>query len=303
MYNMDRLGKNIRSLRNAYGESQEQLGAAIYVEKNTVSSYETGRTQPKNEILTAISKHYTVCIDDLLLGDFSYSGETTVNFKPDTFWKVIDKVFPVISTEQALQNQNFRIAFDAQTDFYAQCRSADMDKIDIPFELCLDNYSEAIEDEKIAVESGANLLGLLCLFMIAVNSLTLVKDNPAYVSQLAKIDKNVREFVENAPSLEAEISVNLDESGIHSTEYKEAIMDMLNLMRDTKEWSDLAYYYMALFYIYNLVDNNSTRSINNRIGASMLNAFALMGNQYAHQFLSCWDDDSDGMSSQIVDDN
>ncbi len=39
MYDLKRLGANIKSLRNAYGETQEELGAAIFVEKNTISSY------------------------------------------------------------------------------------------------------------------------------------------------------------------------------------------------------------------------------------------------------------------------
>ena len=42
MGDLKKLGANIRSLRIAYGETQEQLGEAIYVEKNTVCLFVSG---------------------------------------------------------------------------------------------------------------------------------------------------------------------------------------------------------------------------------------------------------------------
>lgn len=66
----EKLGNNIRCLRMAYGETQEQLGDAIGVEKNTVSSYEKGRTEPNKEILSLISSHYMISVEELLSYDF-----------------------------------------------------------------------------------------------------------------------------------------------------------------------------------------------------------------------------------------
>jgi len=66
-----RLGKNIRCIRVAYGESQEKLGEAIGVEKNTVSYYENGKREPNKDILRAIAVHYMVSVEELLTGDFS----------------------------------------------------------------------------------------------------------------------------------------------------------------------------------------------------------------------------------------
>ena len=60
MGDLKKLGANIRSLRIAYGETQEQLGEAIYVEKNTVSYYENGKREPNKETLTAIANHFTI---------------------------------------------------------------------------------------------------------------------------------------------------------------------------------------------------------------------------------------------------
>ena len=49
MSDLKKMGANIRCLRMAYGETQEQLGEAIFVEKNTVSYYETGKREPNKE--------------------------------------------------------------------------------------------------------------------------------------------------------------------------------------------------------------------------------------------------------------
>ena len=68
---MIKLGNNIRGLRKAYGETQEELGFALGVEKNTISSYETGRTEPGKEMLSMIASHYFVSVEELLLTDLS----------------------------------------------------------------------------------------------------------------------------------------------------------------------------------------------------------------------------------------
>lgn len=67
---MNKLGNNIRCLRMAYGETQEQLGFAIDVAKNTISSYEKGRTEPDKNILSLLSVHFMVSVEELLISGF-----------------------------------------------------------------------------------------------------------------------------------------------------------------------------------------------------------------------------------------
>ncbi len=56
----DKLGANIRSLRRAYGETQEQLAAVLYTEKNTISNYERGDRQPPRKTIIDIANHYMI---------------------------------------------------------------------------------------------------------------------------------------------------------------------------------------------------------------------------------------------------
>ena len=118
MGDLKKLGANIRSLRIAYGETQEQLGEAIYVEKNTVSYYENGKREPNKETLTAIANHFMVSVGELLHCDLT--AVRTITVDKDAFWENIDIILPIVSSEKALTNENFKKAFDAHKAFYEE---------------------------------------------------------------------------------------------------------------------------------------------------------------------------------------
>ncbi len=54
-----KLGKNIRSLRVAYGETQEKLSEIIGYSKNAVSNYERGIREPEQDTLKCYTKVVT----------------------------------------------------------------------------------------------------------------------------------------------------------------------------------------------------------------------------------------------------
>ena len=56
-------------LRRQKGITQEDLAEALYVSRTAVSKWESGRGLPNIESLKAISKFYSVSLDDLLSGD------------------------------------------------------------------------------------------------------------------------------------------------------------------------------------------------------------------------------------------
>ena len=65
-----RINTNIRWLRKLYGETQEELAQAIYVQKNTISQYESGSREPDREKLQAIADHYMIPVDRLVFSFF-----------------------------------------------------------------------------------------------------------------------------------------------------------------------------------------------------------------------------------------
>ena len=65
--------QNLRFLRNnlQIKISQEKFAEEIDIKKSTISSYESGRAEPKYIDLVKLAKYYSVNIDDLLTKEFS----------------------------------------------------------------------------------------------------------------------------------------------------------------------------------------------------------------------------------------
>ena len=59
-----KISENIRNLRKAHGETQEELSKIIGVVNTTISNYENGTNFPNTEILNLIASHYGITIDD-----------------------------------------------------------------------------------------------------------------------------------------------------------------------------------------------------------------------------------------------
>ena len=62
------IGKNIRQAREKKGYSQEQLAELLFVTRQTVSNYETGRSRPDIDTLVKLSQLLDVEVTDLIYG-------------------------------------------------------------------------------------------------------------------------------------------------------------------------------------------------------------------------------------------
>ena len=65
---MHNIGKNIRQARERKGYSQEKLAELLFVTRQTVSNYETGRSRPDVETLVKLSQLLDVEVTDLIYG-------------------------------------------------------------------------------------------------------------------------------------------------------------------------------------------------------------------------------------------
>lgn len=295
----NQLGINIRSLRKAFGETGEQLGEVLNVEKNTISSYETGRTKPDQDIIRKIAKHYMISTEELIYSDLSVIGR--FNIDKEAFFKNIDTIIPIVSSEKALENPHFQKAYCAHKEFYDELKRVSLDKID-NIDICLDEYSETLEDNEIEAEVAANLIGIMYLIMMGINASAIFASNPpAVVKQIAKKDEKTRKLMENPnPSLELDAKVLLAE--FHDEESTERLSELLTAIKKSPKWSDLGDYYLALQYVWNLVDNDLDWGFNQRIGVEMLYTFASVKNDYAARYLQYNIETLKGESSQFVDD-
>ena len=62
------IGKNIRALREKKGMTQEALAEALFVTRQTVSNYETGRSRPDLDMLVKIAQVLETDVNQVLYG-------------------------------------------------------------------------------------------------------------------------------------------------------------------------------------------------------------------------------------------
>lgn len=62
------IGKNIRTLREKKGMTQEELAQALFVTRQTVSNYETGWSRPDIEMLVRIAQALETDVNQVLYG-------------------------------------------------------------------------------------------------------------------------------------------------------------------------------------------------------------------------------------------
>ncbi len=298
MSNLEQLGKNIRALRKAYGETQEELGFALNVGKNTVSYYETAAREPDKETLTKIAKHYQVSVEELLSCDFGDLGNISID--PLAFWKNIEIVFPLISSEKALNNDSFKNAFENHNEMYKSFHMVSMNGID-KLDKCAEGYIDAFEDETSKEESAANFIALMYfLKMIWKRTPEVLNNRPASLTQISSKNPKYREVLDNPNS---DLKKDADEllDFFDDPEITDLIEEMLTVIKHSHKYADVADYYLSLQFIYNIVDNGLEVEFNQRIGVEMLNSFIMVGNPYAARYMKFNIDSLQG-SSQSVDD-
>ncbi|MBQ9002800.1 MAG: helix-turn-helix domain-containing protein [Eggerthellaceae bacterium] len=79
------VGKNIRDQRESAGISQEELARRIFVSRQTVSNWETGKTYPDVQSLLLLSNLFGVSVDSLVKGDVEAMSKEIENYELERF--------------------------------------------------------------------------------------------------------------------------------------------------------------------------------------------------------------------------
>ena len=66
---MSKISQNIKRQRIQKGLSQEELAQKLFVTRQTVSNYETGKSNPDLDTLTKLSEILETDVETLLYGD------------------------------------------------------------------------------------------------------------------------------------------------------------------------------------------------------------------------------------------
>lgn len=168
-------------------------------------------------------------------------------------------------------------------------------------EICIEGYFDAFDNEEIEAEAAGNFLSIwMLMFMMMKTVPEVMNDRPAALMQVASRDPKAKKIIDNVdPNFEKDAKDIIQE--LRDPEIDSALEKMIVTLKHSHRWSDLADYYIALKYMWNLVDNDLGADFNRRVGAEMLGAFVQLDNVYAARFLM-HNMESLGQSSQSVDD-
>lgn len=81
--------QSLKQCRLRRGLTQEQAAEQLHTTRQTISSYETGRTQPDLDALTRLAGLYGVSVERLLYGDREETGRLRLRRRPESSWRSI----------------------------------------------------------------------------------------------------------------------------------------------------------------------------------------------------------------------
>lgn len=280
MPDSDKIGKNIKGLREAHGETQKELAAALHFSVNTISKYERGERvgsgQKKTfdyDLLKKFANHYGIAVEYIAGSDLS-------NLKfPDFFYQETEgisninrKLYPIIKPKNKIGNSEFYRAYNAHFDFFDITSDTSEEEYETIIDKILDGYTKSIED---TLASQINIASFL-----------------VYLLSILKISEQAREFtgIKNQKlKIYSEIN-NLPEKdrivGIEDFEYfQDTIFNIFVELKENNFCSDLVDYLIAQMYINQLIKNdlNETNSV---VGMEMMNTLVLLKNPYAVRYIT-----------------
>ncbi|MBK1811643.1 helix-turn-helix transcriptional regulator [Clostridium sp. YIM B02505] len=281
---VDNISKNIRNLRIAYGETQMDLAYALGLESPAaIANYEKGTRKPKPKVRKKIAAHYMVTEDELEYGNFSRLNIVSLPLDDIMQMREMTTTFlPIICTDEALTDPLFRKGYEAHISMYKDMKvGKEIDQKD--FDICIKAYIDSCESND-TTESAVN-----CLWWFLLNGFGIA--NAHMVNGLKAMEKKQiekAEFLKNYYLYNSDDEVD-DERKKERQELldnvEEVIITLLQKLKASAQWSDLADYYTALRYTFCIVDNNLSDDMNRTVGGEMMLAIATLGNKYANTFL------------------
>lgn len=281
------LCNNIKALRKIYCETQEQLAAAIGEKNSAVANYEKGY-YPKRDALIKIAKHYRVTLDELVFGKYPLGDDvpnlSTINSESDCYNAT--KLFPVISTEKALENINFRKAYERHKQLIELIESgANISENEI--EKCCNLYVSAGKEG--IVEGYANQLWWLMIIGVSLSQLSI--EMYRNFDLISRGKKSIEELIKRyfLPSFDEIYSDDINllvetERKNYFEKYEVEMLVDIAILKKTKKYASLGDFYLAMRYVYDVVNNGRTPEENSMIGREMLRNLSFVQNEYARAY-------------------
>jgi len=282
----NKIAKNIKKLRQAYGETQQELADTINVSVSAVANYEKGDRQVDLQKLQAIAMHYRCTLEQLTRGDISPPQLHDSSFEYSTLMEVLKIILPLFCSDKALNNEAFKRAYESTLRIWETVERGEEPAFKL-VDACFDNYEDAI-DEPQSVELIANYMNLLFLFAlgIAADENDVRIDDAIRKSRIRGEVVKKKLFLRNREHYS--FSDNAKDKLIHEKlihDFCELTTPIIQKLIAYPEGVDLAHYYISLRYFTGLVINDFSDDFNNTIGMEMMKSLVLLGNSYAENLV------------------
>ena len=154
-------------------------------------------------------------------------------------------------------------------------------------DICFDEYEKAYYYEEIKEDVAVNMLAIETFVFSALSASSILCDDKSAVRNCIKktdadnYSRRIESHIDEMKSWQDEISQTLEEE-----ELQQEYLEYIKVLKKSLQWSELGYYYLALYYYYGIVrGNDNDLATNNRIGAELLDMLDKIGNPYAKRFI------------------
>ena len=279
---IDKIGKNIKALREAHGETQNELADALYLSKNTISKYERGEKVGSGykksfdyELLKQFTEHYNVPVEMFIKMDLS-------DFKfPDIFYQENPKVsnlnrklYPVMKPKSKIENQEFYRAYRAHLKYFEITPNTPYEVTEQLINDIFDGYEKSYDDTLVSLINLAS-------FIICIEAKMQLANQARKFSKIK--NPKFKHYSKINDSLENIMYEDLESFEDLQEDFQEAIFEIFVELKKKHFCTDLVDYLIAQMYCNQLIANNldETHQI---IGIEMMKTLVLIKNRYAIRY-------------------
>lgn len=272
------IGKNIKHLRMMRGETMDELGSVLHVTKSTVEGYESGRRLPDAKKLEVIAKYYGKTVDEMMHNKiYEIAGvDSTKIVEMKELLNVFLRIIPLIETEKAYENEAFSKGMKQIREMLNLIYNGEEVDGNIISEIC-ECFEDAIEAE--VIEGVANMIW--CIFFLWTQQYAEIDKMRKIQDRIVNKQVDWKELIYENQKNNKAVS---DQRKRFIVDFEESLFGLISILKETEQWSQLGDYYLALRYVFGIVDTEYSEEMNQLIGLQMLLAFVQIGNKYALDF-------------------
>lgn len=284
---MDYFASNLKHLRKSFGETQEDLADFLFTSKSAISNYESGLRFPDEDVLNKISKHYQVTLSQLLNEDLTVTPSVFDYIKglDEDSYHLLNRIFIPFKLKDSLTSKEYKKAFEEHLKLlYGSIE--EKETVDIGF--IIDVYEDSIGnyDKPIFLLNFLSFYFLMGLSFLNTSDDTLdLEQFISYLRTKKRNKKDIKKVLSNFVYLDSDEFGNENVDLESRREFDESLLFIIEKLKKT-QYSDVAYYYFALRYLFNIPNNSENRATNRLIGMTLINDLAEINNKYANKFIA-----------------